>query len=264
MTPSENDIAFLANSDNRVTVLRSLLGGRHSRDGLKTQADVSRVTLGRILDELEERHWIAQEGQVCEITELGAWVIEEYLALSDMMAAERNLREIFPWFPDEAYGFHIRHLADAEITTVSRANASAPLSQHVRQLDGGERFWSFSFAITRLFLDACWRHVMDGEITFEWVFTAQVLDVLRSDAELSRQSREMLDSGRVEYRHYEGDIPYIVLGSADRVNLRLADTDGSPTALIESDADPVRDWAASTFERYWDEAVPVEPEAFTP
>ncbi|ELY96132.1 putative DNA binding protein [Natrialba chahannaoensis JCM 10990] len=263
MNPSDDDIAFLANSENRVALLRCLTDGPHARDGLMTKVNVSRVTLGRILDELDERNWISQKGQVCNITPLGAWVHEEYQAFSEMMTAERTLREVFQWFPDEEYGFHISELADAEITAVSRANASAPLSQHVRLFEDGGQFWSFSFAITRLFLESCWRHVMSEAITFKWVFTTQVLDVLKNDPELSRHSREMLDSGRVEYRHFEGTIPYIVLGSEGKVNLRLADEEGSPTALIESEADAVREWAESTFEDYWHEGTPVGIDVFT-
>lgn len=263
MNPSDDDIAFLANSENRVALLRCLTDGAHARDGLVTKVGVSRVTLGRILEELDERRWITQEGQVCNITALGAWVLEEYQRFSEMIAAERRLRKVFHWFPDEEYGFHISELADAEITAVSRANASAPLSQHVRLFENGGRFWSFSFAITRLFLDSCWRHVTNEDITFEWVFTTQVLDVLKNDPELSSHSREMLDSGRVEYRHYEGTIPYIVFGSEETVNLRLADEEGSPTALIQSDADAVREWAESAFERYWADATPVGTDAFT-
>ncbi|MCU4751373.1 hypothetical protein OB919_05155 [Halobacteria archaeon AArc-curdl1] len=263
MNPSDQDIAFLANSENRVALLRCLTGGRHARDGLITKVGVSRVTLGRILDECDDRNWITQEGQVCTITPLGSWVLEEYEAFSEMMAAERRVREVFQWFPDEEYGFHIRHLADAKITAVSRANASAPLSQHVRLFENGGEFWSFSFAITLLFLKTCWRHVMNEDITFEWVFTPQVLDVLKNDPELARHSREMLESGRVEYRHYEGTITYIVLGSEKTVNLRLADKEGSPTALIESDIDAVREWAESTFDRYWADATPVGTDAFT-
>ena len=258
----DDDIAFLANSANRVALLRCLSGGPHARDGLMTTVGVSRVTLGRILDELDERNWITQEGQVATITTLGDWVLQEYDGFREMMAAEQRLREVYPWFPDEAYGFHISELADATITTVSPANASAPFSRHVRQFDTGGSFWSFSFTITRLFLESCWRHVRNEDITFDWVFTAEVLEVLRRDPELSRQSREMLDSGRVEYRYVDGAIPYIVLGSKDLVNLRLADDDGSPTALIETDAAAVREWAESTFASYWRKATPVEPAIF--
>lgn len=262
MNYSNEDIAFLANSANRVFILKQLVEGPHSRHVLAEMADVSRVTLGRILDELEARDWIEQDGQICEITTLGKWVIEEYLAYDDVMNAQQKLQKVVQWFPDEEYGFHISCLADAEITHVSRADASAPLSQHIRQLDDGGEFWSFSFAITRLFLESCWRHVMDESISFDWVFTSEVLEVLKQDETMSRFSRDMLESGQVEFRLYQGDIPYIVLGSDTKVNLRLADADGSPTALIESGNDAVQQWASSTFQEYWEDGTPVQLDSF--
>lgn len=262
MTRSDEEIAFLANSENRVSLLECLTTDAHSRDVLQDRLDVSRVTLARILDELAEREWIDQRGQVAKITPLGSWVLEEYLSFRDMMAAERRLREVAPWFPNDPYGFHLRHLADAEITIVSRANASAPLSKHVKQFAEGGQFWSFSFAITRLFLETCWRHVCDGSVTFEWVFTPGVLDALTGDASMSSQSKEMLKSGGATYRLYEGEIPYIVLGSEESVNLRLADEEGSPTALVETDAGAVREWARTTFSAYWEQSTPVGPDAF--
>lgn len=261
---SNEDIAYLANSANRVFILEHLVDGPHSRHVLAEMADVSRVTLGRILDELESRDWIEQEGQICEITSLGEWVIEEYIAYNEVVNAQQNLQKVIQWFPDEEYGFHLSCLANAEITHVSRADASAPLSQHIKQLEAGGAFWSFSCAITRLFLESCWRHVMDETISFDWVFTPEVLEVLKSDETMSMFSREMLEAGRVEFRLYQGDIPYIVLGSDTEVNLRLADEDGSPTALIESEDDTVREWAESTFEDYWEEATPVNPDTFIP
>lgn len=263
MSSAVDDIAFLANSENRVAVLRSLINGTHSRHVIAEKTDVSRVTLGRILDELEDRQWITQQGQVCDITPLGAWVIEEFTALSKMMESEQTLRQVFQWFPAEDYGFHISCLADADITLISRADASAPISTLIKQFEIGGRVYAFSFAITSQFLDACWRHVMDGRVTWEWVFTTEVLDVLTNSPEMARQSREMLESGKAEYRHYEGDIPYVVIVSEEMVNLRLADADGAATALIQSNHDPVRAWAETTFQEYWRDGSPIEANVFT-
>lgn len=262
MNYSDDEIAFLANSENRVALLEALRQGPHSRDVLEDRIGVSRVTLARILDELAERHWIEQRGQVAEITPLGAWVVGEYLAFRDTMDAERRLRDVVKWFPNEPYGFHISELADAEITAVSRANASAPLSKHVQQFEDGGEFWSFSFAITRLFLETCWRRVLDGEVTFDWVFTPQVLDVLADDDRMASQSRDMLESGGARFRVYDGEIPYIVLGSERSIHLRLADEDGSPTALVQTDAEAVREWTRTTFSTYWDGGRSIGPETF--
>ena len=80
---------------------------------------------------------------------------------------------------------------------------------------------------------------------------------------MAHQSREMLESGHAEYRLYDGGIPYVVIVSEERVNLRLADDDGAATAVIQSDHDEVRTWAESTFDEYWSNATPVEAAAFT-
>lgn len=261
---SIDDIAFLANSENRVAVLRSLLDGPHSRHVVAERTGVTRVTLGRILDELEERRWITEEGAVCDVTPLGRWVVEEFTALCETMAAERRLRRVAQWFPEGGYGFHVGRLADAEVTLVSRADASAPISRLVREFEAGGRFRAFSFAITAPFLAACHRAVVDEGATWAWVFTPDVLDVLVADPEMARFSRELLESGRATFYRYDGDIPSVVIISEAGVNLRLADAEGAPTALIQSDDDEVRSWAESTFEAYRGEATPVDSEVFTP
>lgn len=258
------DIAFLANSENRVAVLSELYDGPHSKHVLMESTDFSRVTLGRILDDLEDRRWITQQGQVCDITPLGAWVIEEFSEYQAMMEAERNLREVVQWFPDEGYGFHVSCLADAEITHISRADASAPISTLIKQFEIGGRIYCFSFAITSQFLEACWRAVMDGSVTWDWVFTTDVLEVLKNSPEMARQSREMLESGGATYRHYEGKIPYVVIVTEDTVNLRLADSDGAATALIQTDHDRVRSWAGTQFDEYWNAGTSLEADIFTP
>lgn len=264
MNSSLDEIAFLANSANRVAVLRSLTEGPHSRHVIAEKTDVSRVTLGRILDELETRRWITQQGTVCDITTLGAWVIEEFTEFCEMMEDEQRLRTVYRWFPEEGYGFHNSCLAGAEITLVSRADASAPISQLIHQFEIGGLVRAFSFAITSQFLESCWRHVRDGRVRWEWVFTPAVLNVLRTSPEMARWSKEMLESGRAAYRVYDGDIPYVVIVSEEMMNLRLADEDGAATALIQSEDDEVRTWGESTFEEYWSDSTPVTADVFTP
>ena len=259
---SLEDVAFLANSENRVAVLDRLREGSHSRRVLAEEVGVSRVTLGRILDDFEARHWISQRGQFAEITLLGEWVVEEFVCLCTTMRAERKLRNVAQWFPDDGYGFHIRRLADAEITVLTPADASAPIDQLVRQLTDADRVRAFSFAITGQFLDALWRHVIERERTYEWVFTSDVLAVLEANVEMASQSREMLESGRAKFHHFEGPIPHVTIITGETVNIRLADREGAPSALLQSTDEEVFTWAATTFELYRDDATSLDPETF--
>ena len=263
MRSAIDDIAFLANSANRVAVLRSIEDGPHSRHVILEETDVSRVTLGRILDELEEHCWIVRRGQVCDITPIGAWVLEAFNSFEAMMESARGLERVVQWFPPEGFGFHISRLADAEITLVDRADATAPIATIAQQFDTGGDIRAFSFAITSQTLDACWRNVMDGHITWQWVFTSSVLSVLKANPTMAEQSREMLESGRAHYRTVEGEIPYVVVLTDDCVNIRLADDGGAATALLQVDEPAVRGWADRMFRQYWDAGTPVGPETFT-
>lgn len=259
---SIDDIAFLANSANRLAVLDSLAEGEHSRHVLAEQIGMSRVTVARILDDFEDRRWITQRGQLAHITPLGAWVAEEFGGLCEMMASERRLRPVLPWFPPEGFGFHVSRLDDASITLVSSADATAPIDRLVQQLEATDHVECFSFAITGQFLRACWEFVVERNHSLEWVFTTDVLDVLTTNDVMRAQSREMLESGRATFHHYDGTIPYVVIVTRETVNLRLADDAGAPSALIQSDDEEVRAWAESTFATYKDGGSRLDVAAF--
>ena len=259
---SLKEIAFLVNSVNRFGVLENLTDSEHSRHVLAERLDVSRVTIARILDDLEERQWISQHGQIAEITPLGAWVVEEVSDLRNMMIVERKLRPVIEWFPEEGFEFHIRCLKNAHITRVTAANATSPIDHLVRQLDHTEHVQAFSFAITGQFLNACWKFVIDRGHTFDWVFTTDVLAVLTENEVMRRQSREMLESGRASFFHFDDSIPYVVIITDEKVNLRLADASGAPSALIQAQHHDVRSWAVSMYATYRDAATPVEADLF--
>ena len=261
---SVDGIAFLANSVNRIAVLDALTSDAHSRHVLAERLEVSRVTIARILDDLEARRWISQHGQIAEITPLGEWVAAEFESLCETMDAERKLRTIVEWFPDEGFDVPVRRLADAEITLASSANANAPIDRLVRQFDETDHVDCFSFGITGQFLTAWWRFVVERGHTCEWVFTTAVLDVLTEYETMRRQSREMLETGRATFYRYDGDIQYVVIMTDRLVNVRLANDSGAPSALIQSEDVDVRSWAESRFRGFREDGAIVDPETFAP
>ena len=60
METALDNVAFLANSENRVAVLKIIVEESRDRDELRDQVDASRVTIARILRELEAREWITR------------------------------------------------------------------------------------------------------------------------------------------------------------------------------------------------------------
>jgi hypothetical protein len=103
--------------------------------------------------------------------------------------------------------------------------------------------------------------VVDGGQSFEVVFSGGVLDVVAADARMAGWMREMLDAGATVYRH---DAVDLLLGEFDGevVALGVADESGVPRGMIESGDAGLREWFETTFERYRDEADPVDRGAF--
>ena len=60
MTTALDDVDFLTRSEHRVTVLETLADEPHEYTELKDLTGVSRVTLGRLLAQFEEKGWIVE------------------------------------------------------------------------------------------------------------------------------------------------------------------------------------------------------------
>lgn len=56
---SIKDITFLARSEHRIAVLDALQEAPRARHELRELTGASRVTVNRVLDDLEDRGWIA-------------------------------------------------------------------------------------------------------------------------------------------------------------------------------------------------------------
>lgn len=256
------EIAFLSTSVNRLAVLLALVEQSHSRHVLAEMTGVSRVTLSRILTDLEARRWITQEGTRAEITELGAWVAEEFVELCEMFQHERSLREVSQWFPEDGFGFHLSALESARIITRNEANPAAPIASIVDELERPRHIRAFSFSITRPWLDTCWRRITGGELRWEWVTTPDVIDVLTSHPDMARQVHEILQTDRATFYTNES-VTAVVLLADGGVHIRLVDEERTPAALIQSHDDAVWSWAEETFEAYKADGTRVDRDTFS-
>lgn len=257
---SRDEAEFLVRSENRVRVLQRLVTGPADRATLQEAADTSRVTLGRILSDFEDRNWVRRHSSEYRITTLGETVCEGLGVFLDSVAATQRLRDVIEYLPVEELDVPLRHLHDA---TVIRPTESLP-SNHVHSLfrianDAEEIRGLWSVVDMELFrLNRDW--AVDGDASVEFVFGHDILETYRSEfpgrylAELTRSP-----DGAV-YEHDEAS-PGTVLLIDDIVLLLLIGENGYEGA-IES-ADPtIRAWAADLIERYRDRSTEVDPASF--
>ena len=262
MDTALDDIAFLANSDNRVAVFERLVDGSRDRDELINQVDASRVTIARILRELEAREWVTHSGHKYTVTPLGEWVYEEFTRLVDEMEAKNRLREAAQWLPGDLLTFDIRCLRDAELILVNETDATALIRRIIEFHRSGDRIRGIARESAPAFIENQWELTVQGDTHVELVITPEIVETIRDHRPTARRFREMLDEGNTRYFVYE-DIPLSVRIVNGAVGLNLTDEQGTLKGGIKSDNETVHTWAVNLFETCLEQDRPVEPEVIT-
>lgn len=257
MDTALDDIAFLANSENRVAVFELIVEAPRTRREIDDHVDASRVTIARILDELDARGWITQTGQECEVTPPGIWVYDEFTDLVDEIAAERKLRAAIPWLPTDILAFDIRRLRDAEIILPDGTDPTAMTRRIVEFHRSGDRIRGVARAAGPAAIENQWELTVHGDTRLALVMTPEALDVIRNHPPSVRRFREMLDEENARYYVY-GDVPISVGIVDDAVGINLTDDDGVLKGGLVTEDETVHAWAVDLFERCRENARPVD------
>lgn len=240
------DVDYLSRSPNRVRVLSRLSESPRKRRELAEETDVTRPTLSRILDELVERGWVAQEGRTYRATALGEFLVGEFEAFVERVRPVTLLDDVVRWVPDEGFEFELARLATAEVVTATPTNVVAPTTHAVRELRRATEVTVVSPAVLPSAIEACRDRTVDGDQRIVAVVTRAVVDALLEDTDLSATLHEMLTAGRTDLFRSDGTIPYPLLVTDDRVTIILSDADGAPHAAVTSEDEAVRSWARTT------------------
>jgi predicted transcriptional regulator len=256
MDTALGDIAFLANSDNRVAVFERLVDGSRDRDELIDQVDASRVTIARILRELEARQWITRSGQEYTVTPLGAWVYDEFTRLVDEMEAENRLREAMQWLPPDLLTFDVRCLRDAELILVDETDATVLVRRIVEFHRSGDRIRAITRESAPAFIENQWELTVQGETHVELVITPEILETIREHQPMARRFREMLNQENAHY-FVDEDIPLSVGIVNGNVGINLTDERGTLKGGLKTDNETVHAWAVDLFETRREQARPV-------
>ena len=261
MEETLSEIEFLALSANRVTVLESLADGRRSRSELAEATGASQATLGRILGDFEDRNWVVRSEGKYAATATGRLVAEGFRGLLDVLATERELRDVVAYLPTEAMAFDLRHLADASIVTPTQTRPNAPLQRLLELMRGAASVTAFSHALNDQSLAVVAEKL--GEQEVEAVLTREAIDALTADERLRERLRRVVSAPSASIRVADGDIPVAVTIADDVVNLLVRDDRGVVQASVDTTDPAVMEWAERRYEHYRVDSEPLTAEAFT-
>lgn len=258
MDGSPDDVEFLVSSNHRVEVLHALSERSRDRDDLRNATGASSPTMGRILSDFEDRHWIEREGRAYELTGLGEYVADRLEELVEAMEFQQRLREVWPWLPHEIDGFSLELFTDV---VVSRPGPGYPYQpvERVTQLVGETRTMR-GFGMPMLKsgnLEPFFDRVLD-DLECEYVYPAAVFEELLSWDE--RTVKEAATQPNYAVLLHDalpiGDRCGITLFD-DRVSICCYDREtGTLQSLVDTGSDEMRAWAAAYYEQFRNEARP--------
>lgn len=259
-----DDIAFLANSANRVAVFETIVESPRTRGEINARVDASRVTIARIIRELEDNNWISITGQEYSPTPNGRWVYDEFRRLVKEIQAERRLRRAVQWLPTDLLSFDIRCLRDAELILLESCDTTA-LTRRVLEF---HRSGSYVRGIAREsapeFIENQWELSVQGDTEVDLVITSEIVASIRDHPPTARYFREMLEdeTANANYHVYD-DIPLSVGIVNGEVGLNLIDEHGTLKGGLKIDNEIIHEWAVKLFETYRQKARPVEVNEIT-
>jgi len=255
------EIAYLSRSANRARILDAFARRASTRRELEEETDISRATLDRIVNELEERGWATRTAEgTYAATPTGERIATETRAFAGAVAAVRRLGEAVDWLPREELDIGLEHFRDAVVRRPEPNAVNAPSTAATELIREATEFACLvntppSLAFEEAMIDG----VLDGRLSTNHVITDSELEVLRQEPDRAARWRTYVEAGANLYCH-RGSIPCNLLVIDERVLV----LDQQPEAAegIESTDSAVLQWARETVEEYQEEAERLAPAAF--
>lgn len=260
MNESLEEIEFLASSAHRVGVLDALVERPCDRHDLRDETGASAPTIGRVLADFEERHWIERDGRWYRLTGLGAFVAERFGEFVDAMTIERRLREITPWLPYELDGFSVDLLTDAVVSFPGEGYPYEPMDRNRQLVEGTETIRGFGMVLLKAsVLEHFFDSVLDG-LAVTMIYPPPVFDTIYAwDPELVAEA--------VALEHHDvyvhDDLPNSewcgLCLTDDHLSICCYEPDtGMLRSLVDTDATQAYEWGESIVDRYRADATPLD------
>lgn len=261
---SLEDITFLTRSEHRIAVLDALSEAPRARHELRELTGASRVTVNRILDDLEDRGWVARQNGRCEATAKGAFVADEVTGLVSNLAVSEQLDDDLRWIPTEVFDFDLAHLRDAEVFRKSDWEDHTETIGRIRAfVDQSSRIWGTAVGFSHDVVDAIKEATTEGDASFEVVIEESTLRMIHDDSVLRQRFREILGAEQTSIDLYTGESPLHMVMVLDRTVMVCGKPsgEGPRPGWIRTDDDTVRSWAKSYYESALDDSTPIDADA---
>lgn len=263
-TDALEDIAYLARSANRLTLLEALTTGAYTRRDLDELTGIARTTIGRIVSEFEERGWVERtvDGEYTA-TPMGIQVAAEFMPLVDAIAGIRNLGNLVAWLQAAEQSIDLHHFSDATVRRPESTDPMAPTTCYADGLRTADEFHCLVAVAPPVSVEIIMREeVVEGDLTVEHVISGSEFAYLDDHPERLSRWYDYIDAGANVYL-YDSVVPCNLVILDETVYIAKSHGKyGEPCTLIESDNDVVRSWAREIIETHKSGSERLDAEEF--
>ena len=255
-------VAFLTRSEHRFHVLDLLADGVSSRAELRDQLDATRVTLSRILGDLEDRDLIQQRtsDRGYELSTFGEVVHRDLVRLQGTIKAGQAYPELISRLPTDWFDFDLRCLANGEHVHGKSEDPLAAARVIANAIKGGSSCESLVGTFTSLPMYGYEQAIRNGnEPEVQVVFDSNVTETMVEDSSLRTKWREIqsqIDS--TVYFSLDERVPCTVdLIDGETVFFTVDRDQETGFDIISCSHPDVVAWADQVIGEYRDHAVPL-------
>jgi predicted transcriptional regulator len=260
-----DDIAYLSRSESRVRILDAIATEPFPRSELEEMTGIARTTVGRIINEFEERGWARRtpDGSYTA-TPPGERMLAEFKPFVQSVQVIRDLGDLVAWLPIDEVSIDLRHFAGVTIHRPEPADPMSTVEEFTRRIDDASEFQCLVRIAPPIPFEQKMRDgVVDRGMETNHVITNEEFDYLLDDPERVARWREYLEAGANVYR-YDGEIPCNIFVFDDTVIITNTNSEfGDSHVGIESDNEEVLSWAQRVIETYRREAERLDSTAFS-
>jgi predicted transcriptional regulator len=258
MDSSAGTLELLARSDSRIELLRALAdGGPLDRYDLEDRLDVSRRTVTRALDALEEEGYVGERESGYALTAFGRLSVRAYREYSEEVSLLERYRPLLRDLDAGRFDLDPDLLRGADLIVASEASPYAILDRVLELRAEATRIREFAPGIEDKSVRQLADRLRDGaDIAVELVLPPGALEAALSHPEYGDDHRVAREADSVDFFVYP-DRFAAFLGVLDDTVALAAGSGGRPSALAVSDRPDLREWALDRFRTFRREATPL-------
>lgn len=255
-----DEVDLLTSSPNRLAVLRAIDADESiTVRGLADELGTTRRTVSRTLATLEEAGYILRHTpRGYRLTAKGAYLLESFDEFEDDVEVVSHVEPFLATVPDDEFDLDPMHLSSADVVVASEVSPYALVDRALDLRGDASTVREMSPAIERKSVGQLAGRLGGGsDVDVEIVTSPSALEVARTNDDYAPDHEVVRRSSSVRLFVHPDPFDHY-LGIFDLTTAIAVSKDDRPYAMVIDETAPVREWATETFERYREEATPVE------